>query len=184
MKQLNIALQAQFNKMWATGKLFRSALTGQDVWDLYMSGFGQDAIFRDPQSSEHNCNQCKSFIRRYGNIVAVDENNNIMTIFDVEAPDEYAPSCTLMHVTIAAYPIQDVFFETYDELNALPYEACNKSMTSFKLGIPENHKRYTKEEAEKFGVEYDYNRHGDIVDYSEEKFEGQDPEYYDDLLGG
>ncbi len=35
MKEFNKVIQAQFDKMCKTGKLFRSSLTGQQVWDLY-----------------------------------------------------------------------------------------------------------------------------------------------------
>lgn len=40
------------------------------------------------------CNMCKNFLHRYGNIVAVDENLDIMTLFDVEVDDEYSESHT------------------------------------------------------------------------------------------
>ena len=50
--------------MCQTGKLFRSTMTGREVWDLYLDSFEEDPIFRDPQSSEHNCNLCNNFIRR------------------------------------------------------------------------------------------------------------------------
>ena len=39
MKELNKLLQTQFEKMCATGKLFRSSLSGEDVWKLYLSSF-------------------------------------------------------------------------------------------------------------------------------------------------
>ena len=45
-----------------------------------------------------------------------------------------------------------MFFETFIELNSLPYESCNKNNAKFKLGIDKNVKRYTKEEAELYGV--------------------------------
>lgn len=32
-------LQMQFNKMCATGKLFRSSITGEQVWALYIGNF-------------------------------------------------------------------------------------------------------------------------------------------------
>ena len=48
MKQFNEKLQAQFNVMCATNKLFRSSLTGQEIWDLYLKSFENDPIFRDP----------------------------------------------------------------------------------------------------------------------------------------
>lgn len=54
-----------------------------------MRGFGEDPVFRDPQSSEHNCNTCRNFFERYGNIVAVDEDLNIITMYDGETSDEY-----------------------------------------------------------------------------------------------
>lgn len=73
MKNFNEKIQKQFTEMCKTGKLFRVSLTGQEIWDLYLKSFDNDPMFRDPESSVHNCNHCKNFIRRYGNIVAVTE---------------------------------------------------------------------------------------------------------------
>jgi hypothetical protein len=147
-------IQAQFDKMCATGKLFRSSLTGQQVWDLYINGFEKkhNPIFRDPESSTHNCNFCKNFIRRYGNIVAIDENYDVVTMFDIDAPDEFKTVANLISRNLKKAAISEVFFETFSELNSLPYESCNKNTAAFKLGIDKNVKRYTKEEAEKYGV--------------------------------
>lgn len=83
MKLVLPQLQAQFDRMCATGKLFQSSVSGHELADTYLLGFGEDPVFRDPESSVHNCNMCKNFIHRYANIVAVDENLNIMTLFDV-----------------------------------------------------------------------------------------------------
>jgi len=147
-------IQAQFDKMCATGKLFRSSLTGHQVWDLYINGFEKkhNPIFRDPESSTHNCNFCKNFIRRYGNIVAIDENYDVVTMFDIDAPDEFKTVANLISRNLKKAAISEVFFETFSELNSLPYESCNKNTAAFKLGIDKNVKRYTKEEAEKYGV--------------------------------
>lgn len=43
------------------------------------------------------------------------------------------------------------FFETFDSLNALPYERITRNQAIFKLGIDKNYKIYTKEEVEKYG---------------------------------
>lgn len=152
MKKFEDLIQDQFNKMCTTGKLFRSSLTGQQVWDIYIKGFVNDPVFRDPNSSVHNCNFCNNFLRRYGNIVAVDLDFTIMTIFDVECNDDYSNSAKLLSVALKNAPIQDVFFETYEELKSLPYEQCTKTQELFKLGVDKNVKRYTKEEADKYGV--------------------------------
>lgn len=145
-------LQEQFTKMCATGKLFRSKVTGDQVWEAYMRGFGEDPIFRDPESSVHNCNQCKHFFHRYGNIVAITEDNSIMTMYDGETTDEYRESFRLMSEMLRNAPIEDVFVETFDYLYKAVYARCTKNDSMFALNLDHTVKRYTKEEAEKFGV--------------------------------
>jgi hypothetical protein len=138
--------------MCKTGKLFRVKLTGQEIWDLYLKSFDNDPMFRDPESSTHNCNHCKNFIRRYGNIVSISEDFKIVTLFDVQADEEFVSVAAALSKAVKSSKVAEVFFETFDELNKLPYESCNKKNALFQLGVDKNTKRYTKEEAEKFGV--------------------------------
>lgn len=145
-------LQEQFAKMCATGKLFRSKVSGDQIWQAYMQGFGEDPIFRDPASSVHNCNQCKHFFQRYGNIVAIAEDNSIMTMYDGDANDEYRQSFANMRNLLISAPIENVFVETFDYLYNAVYERCTKESSMFALNLDHTVKRYTKEEAEKFGV--------------------------------
>ncbi len=153
MVEFNKKIQENFTKLSKSGKLFRVELTGNQVWDLYLASFSKEdnPIFRDPNSSYKNCNHCKNFIRRYGNIVSIDENYTIKTLFDVETDDEYQNTAKILSKAIKSSSIKDVFFETFDELNSLPYESCSKSNKLFQLGVAKNIKRYTKEEAEKYG---------------------------------
>lgn len=153
MIKLSKEMQQQFDKMCQTGKLFRANVPGSEIWRLYLASFTkeEDPVFRDPNSSVHNCNLCNNFIRRYGNIVAIDEGK-LMSIFDVEAEGDFTNVVKVLSEKIKSAPIQEVFFETFDSLNSLPYESCNKRNEVFQLGVAKNVKRYTKEEAEKFGV--------------------------------
>lgn len=150
----NKSLQNKLNEMCKSGKLFRVNLSGDKIWEIYISSFSkeEDPIFRDPNSTSKTCNICKNFIRRYGNIVSVDKEYNITSIFDVECNNEYASAVANIVKAIKSAKIQDVFFETFTELNSLPYESCSKNSLQFQLGTAKNVKRYTKEEAEKFGV--------------------------------
>jgi len=154
MIQFNKKIQAQFEKMSKSGKLFRVALTGEQVWDLYINSFSKEdnPVFRDPLSSSKNCNHCRNFIRRYGNIVSINDKFEIVTMFDVKAGDEYAATADILTKAIKKSKVVEVFFETFNELNSLPYESCSKSNSVFRLGIEKNTKRYTQEEAEKYGV--------------------------------
>jgi hypothetical protein len=155
-KEFNQKIQQQFAKMCATGKLFRVELTGQQVWDIYINGFSalQNPVFRDPQSSVHNCNTDKHFIKRYGNIVALDENNSIMTMFDIDvAGSDFETTVPNLSAWLKEAKIVAPFFKSWNEINVLPYEKkITKTQTQFQLGIAEQYKQYTKEEVEKFGV--------------------------------
>lgn len=84
--------------------------------------------------------------------MAIDENYDIITMFDVIAPEEFKNSVEVLSKALKQAPISEVFFETFAELNSLPYESCTKTNSVFRLGIDKNVKRYTKEEAEKYGV--------------------------------
>ena len=153
-KKLNQKIQSQFLKMCASGMLFRASASGQELWDLYLSSFENEMIFRDPESSVHNCNNCKNFIRRYGNIISINESGGIDTLFsNINSVGEYTIPIIALDTFIRSSAIQGVFFETYKELNEnLTYERCKKTQTTFKLGIASNFKKYTQEEVDKFGV--------------------------------
>jgi len=154
--EFNQKIQEQFAVMCKTGKLFRSSISGQELWDLYLGSFktGDNPVFRDPDSSQHNGNNDNSFMRRYGNIVAINENNEIVSMFDLvlEEDSKYWSPALVLSDKLKFAPIKDVFFETFDELKSLPYESCSKNQNTFRLGIASNHKIYTEEEAAMYGV--------------------------------
>ena len=155
-KEFNQQIGLKFNEIQYNYKLFRSSVTGDELWDTYISSFKKehDPVFRDPESSSHNCNNDKNFIRRYGNIVGIDENFNIVSMFDLglDKNNEYYNSTKNMVKLLKSKPIANVFFETFNELNTLPYDKIKKSDGLFKLGHSTTFKQYTKDEADKFGV--------------------------------
>lgn len=152
-KTFNEKIQQQFEFMQQF-KLFRLNITGQQIWEMYLLGFTpeQNPVFRDPESSTMNCNNDKHFIRRYGNVVAIDNDLNIVSMFDINVEGtDYADTIKSLRQYISTAKIQDVFFETYNELNDMPYESCKKSQDKFQLGHVKTLKKYTQEEANKFG---------------------------------
>lgn len=152
MESFTKQVQENFNKMMKTGKLFRSSLTGYQIWDLYLKSFKNDPIFRDPDSSSHKCNTCKSFLRRYGNIVSVDKSYNIISLFDGVTEEEYKPSADALSKALRESTIANVFIETIESLNKMSYEKTkNKQSQNFQLGIEKNSIQYTPEAAKKYG---------------------------------
>lgn len=157
MNTLYEIVSARFSAMSASGMLFRAAITGDEIYDLYLKSFpsGADPVFRDPSSTEHNCNNCKNFMRRYGNIVTVNADGALETMFHVNGINDAADQVVMnaLDAAIKSKPIASVFFEDYVMLNTkLNYERCKKDQDVYRLGVAENHKQYTPEESEKFGV--------------------------------
>ena len=152
-KEVNRLLAQNLKKMCDRGTLLRSKVSGDKIWDMYILGFGKDPKFRDPNSSIHNCNCCKSFFRHYGNIIALDKDLEIITLFDGEFPEGYKESFKLLSEMLKESEIENIFIETFDNLYDLPYDrGIKKSNPTFRLGFDSNVKIYTKEEADKFGI--------------------------------
>lgn len=154
-QEFNKLIKDQFTHMSKQPVLFRSKVSGHQLWDMYISSFAKedDPVFRDPNSTHHTCNNDKNFIHRYGNIVAI-VNGEIITMFDtIPSGTPYYVSAVTMRLALLGEAIQDVFVESYDNLNRLlNYESTNKTQSEYKLGYEKTNKIYTKEEADKFGV--------------------------------
>jgi hypothetical protein len=150
MKDLNPLIQAQFDKMCATGKLFKSNVSGEDLWSTYLRSFEEDAVFRNPDSTTHTCSTCNNFIRRYGNIVALDTDNKIMTLFDVKVEGEYKSVMAAMSERVKLFTIGGVFFETIEMLRTLSYEPQKTNREVYRLGIAKNVHRYTQAEVDEY----------------------------------
>ena len=152
MLQLTTTLNTHFKEMCDSAvALYRVNVSSEEMWNAYMKGFGKDPIFRDPESSEHNCNCCRHFIHHYGNIVAINDDYSITSIWDIDnVPEEYKQSVSNLKELIHSADILNVFVVTRYTLAQSNYGTPKAGM--FLLGTPKNIKRYTKEEADRFGV--------------------------------
>lgn len=149
--KINQELQVQFDKMCAGGKLFVVDTNDTMLWNAYLKGFPEDKMFKDPNSSVHNCNKCNSFLTRYGNIVALDKNLNIITMFDNITDPEYKEALTNVAKYVRSCNIKNVFTEHYSDLVKLQNQhGIRKSSAVFNLGRPQDVKRYTKQEADNY----------------------------------
>lgn len=153
-QQVSELAKKQFDKIQQQGKLFESSVTGQQAWDAYLEAFEVKKPFRDPASTENTCNICKGFFRKYGNIVAIKEDNTLTSMWDIELPEDseyYLPVKTVADMLRNAR-IANVFLESYEFLKKMNYGKVKTGDRTFNLGLASNMKRYTREEAAKFGV--------------------------------
>ena len=87
--------------------IFYKDVDRDKVWDIYLSGFKDDAI-----RQSNNCNCCKSFLRQFSGICFIDSNFKVQSIwgFPIEQVDEeYNYSMNLVRDYIASLPITNVF---------------------------------------------------------------------------
>lgn len=109
-KELKRSVQDRFEMMCKDQvKLFTVNPDRDKIWDLYLESFTPET------RQHHNCNCCKSFLRQYGGIVAII-NGEKVTMWSVDAPEEYQQSIKNVNDYIQSLPIQDVFLNTFVNL--------------------------------------------------------------------
>lgn len=64
-------------------ELYRTDVSGDELWDLYLASFpeGSNPIFRE--RTEHDGSYDKSVIRRIGNVVGLGDKGEILSLWDV-----------------------------------------------------------------------------------------------------
>jgi len=75
-RKTNEQISNQFTRLAKTGQLFRVNVTGKELWELYLSSFTEHPIWR--VNSVHNCDNDRHFFERYGNIVAIIDNQIVI----------------------------------------------------------------------------------------------------------
>lgn len=102
------AVRARYETM-AKQELF--VVDALDIFESYLSFFpeGTNPIFRE--RTEHDCNCCKNFIRRLGNLVAFDTDGDRMTVWDsfVHLPEPYRTVGQKMAQLVRQAPVVSVF---------------------------------------------------------------------------
>lgn len=146
--ELSQQIKLHFNEMQKY-PLFRVDVTG--LWEIYLSSFeeGDDPIFRDPESSSHNCNRDRHFIQNYGDVVAIIDGE-VVSLWDIEVEKPYTAPMTALRNAVHRSSIKERFILTKGYLDALPYEKVKKS--PYQIGYVKTLKQYTPEEVNKFGI--------------------------------
>ena len=108
--QFKTAVQKQFERMVKDGvHLFKTDVDKDTIWNMYLDSFpeGTNEIYKERR--EFDCQCCKSFIRKMGNVVAIIDNK-LVSIWDIEVEHPFdVVAATLAHL-VKTYPIRDAFF--------------------------------------------------------------------------
>lgn len=105
-QEIKTKVQTQFAKLSANS-LFRVEVDRDKIWEVYLNAFAED------KKQENNCNCCKSFLRQFAGIVAI-ENNKITTLWDFEVDDEeYKEPIKAVGRYIRSLPIAGIYMNDF-----------------------------------------------------------------------
>lgn len=116
-KKFKIAVQNQMDKLTKDKvTLFETAITKDDLWNVYLSSFpeGSDEKFRE--RTEHDCSCCRQFIKNYGNIVSIVDNKVVSIWEDLELEYPYDIVASKMARAVKAEPVNEVFISRFSKL--------------------------------------------------------------------
>src|SRR5690554_1985629 len=107
------AVNKKFQKFAnAPGHLFVSSLPGDVLWESYLKSFpeGTNPIYRE--RTEHDCSCCRHFIRNIGNLVYINDDYTLDTIWNVDEELEYPYNVVAetLHNLLIDHPIKTIFF--------------------------------------------------------------------------
>lgn len=110
-KQFADKVNAKYNEMSKNETLYRVNVSKDDLWNLYLGSYtGEEAkIFRE--RPVHDCQTCKSFINRLGNVVSITENDTIDSIWNVQGlTGQYKTVAENMHNLVVSGDISSIFY--------------------------------------------------------------------------
>jgi len=103
-KDLKRQVRANFDKMAENSDvLFYTQISKDKVWEKYLESF------HDDHKQEHNCNNCKGFLRKYAGIVAIEGYKRVSIWDNIDAPAEFQSSIDEIALYIHSLPITDIF---------------------------------------------------------------------------
>lgn len=84
--------------------LFLVDLDREKLWNIYLNFFSEE------EKEYLNCRSCKHFFENVGNIIALNNNLEYETIFNIEIGDEFLDKVVLeLSKEVRKYPISNIF---------------------------------------------------------------------------
>lgn len=110
-KKFRTELQTFINTMMKSYDMFYLVNIDKEVmWSTYLDSFpeGSNEIFRERR--EYDCAACRSFIKHFGHIVAITDNNEIISIWDVPTNvDIFKPVALAMSKLVHSSIVNEIF---------------------------------------------------------------------------
>ena len=135
---LKVAVNEQLKKMEENFEnLFVVNVDNYKLWATYLDSFPaeENPVFRERRV--YDCNCCKHFFKNIGNVVAIDKNNQLVSVWDIETGDAVfsisALNFTGLSKTMLSHPLSSFF-----SVRLFSGRSFNKDLLKSFLSISES----------------------------------------------
>jgi hypothetical protein len=107
--EFRVKVQAQVDVLLSNEVLYLTGVDPDALYRLYLASFplGANPVYRE--RTEHDCSACKRFIRQFGAVVAIVDNE-LVSVWDIEGLDaDYAPVASALSSYVKTAPISNRF---------------------------------------------------------------------------
>lgn len=131
---------ASFQSIVKAPQVYVTGVDGDELYRRYITAFpeGTNPVYR--KQTEHECSSCRHFIRRAGNVVAIDDGGAVRTVWDeaaFRAPYPYNAVADTLRDVVCAEGISDLYRVSQKE-NSFG-AAATRSMDEGGKAITHNH---------------------------------------------
>ena len=107
-KKFRDAVEKKFNSM-KKHTLFVTSANRDNVWEKYLDAFpeGTNKIFKERR--EYDCNHCRKFLKSIGNVVAINGNSHLVSIWDIKVDGYYQEVADAISIYVKSFLVQDIF---------------------------------------------------------------------------
>ena len=113
-KDFNALFQKHVDALFKDAQLvYETDISKEDLWSTYLNAFPEDL------RQHHNCNCCRQFLRPYANLVVIDSNYRVRSIWDFVCDEPYQSVIQMLNTVVTAAPIRDVFVTVLKKLGTL-----------------------------------------------------------------
>ena len=107
-KNFRDSIEKQFDKM-KKNDLYITSANRDDVWETYLDSFpeGTNNIFKEKR--EYDCSTCRIFLKNIGNVVTINQKNELVSVWDVKVEGYYQEVADTLSTYVKNFVIKDIF---------------------------------------------------------------------------
>nr|WP_295001546.1 hypothetical protein [uncultured Methanobrevibacter sp.] len=136
-KKMQFQMQEYFDDIFSKEEfLFRLDCDINEAWNLYLDSFPPEISGTYHEKPWHDCQRCRSWFKTMANVVMIDDDYKIRTLFDFETIPEYRDVFRVLDEFLKTKRVENIF------LNDSPSVGVFRSFAEYDGEFDENHHFY------------------------------------------